>query len=106
LDVWLKAIAENKITPKNTWNAPTIDHFSNVEEIKGINFQKASTTLDGCTKVYSTRVDTVIDDTLNTNDESRQKKKGLSILENVFSNLNLREEFFSDPAFSKYKLEI
>jgi len=62
LGAWLKAAAENKITTKNTWKATLIDHFTNIDEFKerhGINFQKAGCALDGCVKVYSTRVDDV-----------------------------------------------
>lgn len=117
LDTWLKAAADNKITAKNTWDAPIIDHFSNIEEFRGsagINFQKATTTLDGCMKVYSTRVDTVMDDTfkllesLNSEEvESaiRQgRKRGAGTLERNASSLNLKDSqspLFVEPSFFK-----
>lgn len=48
LDKWIQSALENKINTKNTWNAPFISHF-----------KKATTILDGCVKVYTTRVDDV-----------------------------------------------
>lgn len=104
LDLWLKAVADNKINAKNTWEAPIIDHFSNIDEFRGrhgINFQKATTTLDGCVKVYSTRVDTVLDDTFKLLEtlsagehdaRTRQhRRKGGATLEHASENLNLRD---------------
>lgn len=43
-----------------------IDYFSELSFIRdgdSINFQKASCTLDGCVKIYATRVDSVADET-------------------------------------------
>ena len=43
-----------------------IDYFSEmtfVREGDSINFQKASCTLDGCVKIYSSRVDSIVDET-------------------------------------------
>ena len=55
LSVWLKASAENKITTKNTWQSTLIEHFTQMDqEMESVNFQKASSTLEGCMKVYST----------------------------------------------------
>ncbi|KCZ79368.1 hypothetical protein H312_03237 [Anncaliia algerae PRA339] len=103
IDSWLKAAAENKITNKNTWNAPLIDHFTNLEEFtekKGINFQKASTSLEGCVKVYSTRADDVTDDTLKLldslnveeNDVKQKRQKTRSnTLETNINNITMKE---------------
>ena len=64
---WIKiAIDNSKINPKDTWNVPLIDYFSELTLLKegnSINFQKASCTLDGCVKIYSLRVDSVADET-------------------------------------------
>jgi condensin complex subunit 2 len=43
-----------------------IDYFSELSFVRdgaSINFQKASCTLDGCVKIYSSRVDSVVDET-------------------------------------------
>ncbi|EHY65433.1 hypothetical protein NERG_01879 [Nematocida ausubeli] len=63
----LKESIESKINAKTTWNSTLIDEFSNVEKFKeketnNMNFQHASIVLDGCMKVYSTRVDSVVDE--------------------------------------------
>lgn len=50
----------------NTWNLALIDYFHEMTFIKegdSINFQKASCTLDGCVKIYSSRVDSVAAET-------------------------------------------
>ena len=63
---WIKVADENKINVKNTWNVPLINHFKNLDTFKEnnkINFVKASMVLDGCMKVYSTRVDDVVENT-------------------------------------------
>lgn len=61
---WLKLATDNKINATNSWNFALIDYFHEMsllkdESGKGINFQKASHTLDGCVKVYVGRVDSV-----------------------------------------------
>lgn len=63
---WMKMAADNKINSKNSWNFALIDYFSELTFLKegdSINFQKASCTLDGCVKIYSSRVDSVVDET-------------------------------------------
>ncbi len=63
---WMKIAADNKINAKNSWNVALIDYFSEITFLRdgdSINFQKASCTLDGCIKIYSTRVDSVADET-------------------------------------------
>lgn len=59
-DLWIKMATDNKINAKNSWNFALIDYFHDLSLLKdgdGINFQKASATLDGCVKIYSSRVD-------------------------------------------------
>lgn len=66
---WIRAAADNKITTKNSWNVALIDYFSEMTFLRdeagvgGINFQKASCTLDGCVKIYSSRVDSAVEAT-------------------------------------------
>lgn len=114
LNVWLKASAENKITTKNTWQSTLIEHFTDVEKFKdegNIDFQKASSTLEGCMKVYSTRVDDISEKTqklleIFSKDEEVKKKgtrKRSSYLEKNLSNIKLKEKDasdFYDPVFS------
>lgn len=64
----LKMATNNKITNVNTWNVHLIEYFYDMNMLRSddgvsINFQTASTTLDGCTKVISKRVDAVADET-------------------------------------------
>jgi len=115
LSNWLKASVENKITTKNTWQSTLIEHFTGINKFKpqeNVNFQRASCTLEGCMKVYSTRVDDVSEKTLklleifNKEDESKKKtssKKRSNFIEKNLQNINLREkecEDFYDPLFS------
>lgn len=63
----LKESTANKINIKNTWTSTLIDDFMDVNRFKesatdSTNFQHASIVLDGCVKVYSTRVDSVVDE--------------------------------------------
>ncbi|ADM11122.1 chromosome condensation complex Condensin subunit H [Encephalitozoon intestinalis ATCC 50506] len=100
LGTWLKAAAENKITTKNTWKSTLIDHFTNIDEFRekqGINFQKASFTLDGCAKVYSTRVDDVSENAMRLLEgfgreegKKRQAKKNKTTIEKNILNLNIK----------------
>ena len=66
---WIKAAADNKINSKNSWSVALIDYFQDLTFLTddrpggGINFQKASCTLDGCVKIYSSRVDSVVEAT-------------------------------------------
>ncbi|BDA50103.1 Condensin complex subunit 2 [Coccomyxa sp. Obi] len=60
----LKLASENKITAKNTWSLPLIDHLSDLiqpshEDGESTNFQRASVTLDASVKIYGSRVDSV-----------------------------------------------
>ncbi|ORZ29881.1 condensin complex subunit 2-domain-containing protein, partial [Catenaria anguillulae PL171] len=64
---WMKLAADNKINASNSWHLGLIDFFADMRILKegdgAINFQKASCTLDGCVKIYSTRVDAVATET-------------------------------------------
>ena len=57
---------DNKINATNSWNFALIDYFHDMSLLKegdGVNFQKASCTLDGCVKIYTNRVDSVATET-------------------------------------------
>lgn len=57
---WIKLSTDNKITSKNSWHFALIDYFHDLNVIKdgdNINFQRASATLDGCVKIYLSRVE-------------------------------------------------
>ena len=58
----IKLSSENKINDKNSWNLDLIDNMGKLikndsREHRGVNFQKASCTLDASIKIYSHRVD-------------------------------------------------
>lgn len=63
---WMKMATDNKINASNSWNFALIDYFHDMSLLKegdGVNFQKASCTLDGCVKIYTSRVDSVATET-------------------------------------------
>lgn len=63
---WMKLATDNKINATNSWNFALIDYFHDMSLLKegdGVNFQKASCTLDGCVKIYTSRVDSVATET-------------------------------------------
>lgn len=63
---WMKMATDNKINAANSWNFALIDYFHDLSLLKegdGVNFQKASCTLDGCVKIYTSRVDSVATET-------------------------------------------
>ncbi|CCH44565.1 Condensin complex subunit 2 [Wickerhamomyces ciferrii] len=64
---WIKMATDNKINTTNSWNFALIDYFYDLNVLResdnNINFQKASATLDGCVKIYSSRVDSVATET-------------------------------------------
>ncbi|KAJ3278189.1 hypothetical protein HK104_002576 [Borealophlyctis nickersoniae] len=65
-DEWMKIAADNKINANNSWNLALIDYFYDMTLLRdgdSINFQKASCTLDGCVKIYTSRVDSVDSET-------------------------------------------
>ena len=58
-DVYLQ-----KINAQNSWNFALIDYFHDMQLLRNdddnsINFQRASCTLDGCVKIWTSRVDSV-----------------------------------------------
>ncbi|KAI8923891.1 condensin complex subunit 2/barren [Entophlyctis helioformis] len=64
----MKIAADNNINPANSWNLALIDYFHDMSVLRdgstnSINFQKASCTLDGCVKIYTSRVDSVDSET-------------------------------------------
>lgn len=78
---WMKMATDNKINATNSWNFALIDYFHDMSLLKegdGVNFQKASCTLDGCVKIYTSRVDSVATETgklLSGLAESRENKR-------------------------------
>jgi condensin complex subunit 2 len=63
---WMKLATDNKINATNSWNFALIDYFhdmSLLREGESVNFQRASCTLDGCVKIYTSRVDSVATET-------------------------------------------
>ncbi|WFC99761.1 hypothetical protein MYAM1_002506 [Malassezia yamatoensis] len=66
---WMKMATDNKINSTNTWSFALIDYFHDMSLLRSesgdgsINFQKASCTLDGCIKVWTSRVDSVMVET-------------------------------------------
>lgn len=82
---WMKMATDNKINAANSWNFALIDYFYDMSLLKegdGVNFQKASCTLDGCVKIYTSRVDSVATETgrllsgLADGSASEGRKKG------------------------------
>ncbi|KAI4291749.1 condensin complex subunit 2 [Pancytospora philotis] len=115
LATWLKVSAENKITTKNAWKSTLIEYFADPSYFKGregINFQKAGCALEGCVKVYSTRVDDVSENTNrllsmfrkeDSEPKARPAKKSGNFIEKNMSNIDLRElplDTFYDPVFA------
>jgi condensin complex subunit 2 len=78
----IRGVAEpkQKINATNSWNFALIDYFHDMSLLKegdGVNFQRASCTLDGCVKIYTNRVDSVATETgklLSGLADSRSKK--------------------------------
>ena len=77
---WMKMATDNKINANNSWNFALIDYFHDMSLLKegdGVNFQKASCTLDSCVKIYTSRVDSVATETgklLSGSADSRDKR--------------------------------
>lgn len=93
-DEWMKMAADNKINSKNSWNFALIDYFSELTFLRdgdSINFQKASCTLDGCVKIYASRVDSVVD-------ETTKLLNGLSDKSNKFKESSIRDEDEEDES--------
>lgn len=120
---WMKLAADNKINATNSWNCGLIDYFADMAVLKegdSINFQKASCTLDGCVKIYTTRVESVAAETerllsgLNQSEPQENKeeeevkkvekrKKTTKTLEKDFTTITreIELEFMVDPLFRK-----
>ncbi|KAK7031391.1 condensin complex subunit 2 [Favolaschia claudopus] len=67
-DEWMKMATDNKINAGNSWNFALIDYFHDMSLLRNddgnsINFQRASCTLDGCVKIWTSRVDSVTTET-------------------------------------------
>lgn len=81
---WMKMATDNKINATNSWNFALIDYFHDMSLLRegdSVNFQKASCTLDGCVKIYTSRVDSVATETgklLSGLADSGNKKKRAS----------------------------
>lgn len=80
---WMKMATDNKINAANSWNFALIDYFHDMSLLKegdSVNFQKASCTLDGCVKIYTSRVDSVATETgkllSGLADSGNKKRKG------------------------------
>ncbi|KAF8269808.1 condensin complex subunit 2/barren, partial [Lactarius quietus] len=61
---WMKMAMDNEINQANSWNFALIDYFHDMSLLRNsvdnsINFQCASSTLDGCVKIWTSRVDSV-----------------------------------------------
>ncbi|TFK25577.1 barren [Coprinopsis marcescibilis] len=61
---WMKMATDNKINAGNSWNVALIDYFHDMSLLRNqddnsINFQRASCTLDGCVKIWTSRVDSI-----------------------------------------------
>ncbi|KAG7866450.1 hypothetical protein KL918_003347 [Ogataea parapolymorpha] len=126
------ADVSGKINSTNSWNFALIDYFHELSLFKdgdSINFQKASTTLDGCVKIYASRIDSAasetgkllsgltsnnlegIDEEEEENDEQggttkpkSKKHRAESTLAKKFQTIKLKEvekELFVDPIFKK-----
>ncbi|KAJ3000389.1 hypothetical protein HDV02_005749 [Globomyces sp. JEL0801] len=121
---WLQIAADNKINGQNTWNLALIDYFADMTLLRegdSINFQKASYTLDGCVKVYTSRIDSVdsetknlllglvdkdVEDETNPGDSSKQTKRRKQLAKTLEENENLTTDTFevdlvADPLFQK-----
>ncbi|OWB69101.1 hypothetical protein B5S30_g4499 [[Candida] boidinii] len=65
-ELWIRMATDNKINSSNSWNFALIDYFHDLSLLRdgdSINFQKASTTLDGCVKIYASRIDSAASET-------------------------------------------
>ncbi|KAF5316298.1 hypothetical protein D9619_006139 [Psilocybe cf. subviscida] len=61
---WMKMATDNKINAANSWQTALIDYFHDMTLLRNlddnsINFQRASCTLEGCVKIWTSRVDSV-----------------------------------------------
>ena len=105
---WLKMSTENKINAKNTWEAPLIPYFvnlDNLKENKKTDFNRATTALNGCLKVYEERVNDVNDGAIklaniinnkqknkneNNTEQTKRNKKCNSFIVKDLQQINIR----------------
>ena len=89
----------------NTWNLALIDYFADMTLLRdgdSINFQKASCTLDGCIKIYTSRIDSVDSDTkklINGLIESKSATEIDGSIEAVSSNPKKKKVFNPNIAY-------
>ncbi|KAL9484639.1 hypothetical protein ACSS6W_003428 [Trichoderma asperelloides] len=99
---WMKMATDNKINATNSWNFALIDYFHDMSLLKegdGVNFQKASCTLDGCVKIYTNRIDSVATETgklLSGLADSNNKKKDRDAEEGAGEGEESEEEVDAD----------
>lgn len=78
-------ITNNKLNETNSWEVPIVEYFHDMNILRGedgsINFQTASTTLDGCTKIMSKRVDLIATDADSLLSLMKVKKKKTTVEE-------------------------
>ncbi|MCJ1436056.1 hypothetical protein MMC27_005434 [Xylographa pallens] len=95
---WMKMATDNKINAANSWSFALIDYFHDMSLLKegdGVNFQKASCTLDGCVKIYTSRVDSVATETgklLSGLADSGNKKEKHDVEDNPDAEEDQEEE--------------
>ena len=87
-----------KINATNSWSFALIDYFHDMSLLRNdtdnsINFQKASRTLDGCVKIWTSRVDSVGTDTgkllSNLAEEGRELRNLMLLTLLTFSQVPL-----------------
>jgi condensin complex subunit 2 len=104
---WMKMATDNKINATNSWNFALIDYFHDMSLLKegdGVNFQKASCTLDGCVKIYTNRIDSVATETgklLSGLADSNNKKKDRETDEGAGEGEESEEEVDEDGNVKK-----
>lgn len=111
-DLWLRMATDNKINAKNSWNFALIDYFQDLTLLKdgeGINFQRASVTLDGCVKIYSSRVDSAATETgkllsgLSAHQQSEVEKVNAVDGGNTDGEIDEEDYDSDDPEYGKSK---
>lgn len=104
---WMKMATDNKINATNSWNFALIDYFHDMSLLKegdGVNFQKASCTLDGCVKIYTNRIDSVATETgklLSGLADSNSKKRDRETEEGAGEGEESEEEVDADGNVKK-----
>lgn len=104
---WMKMATDNKINATNSWNFALIDYFHDMSLLKegdGVNFQKASCTLDGCVKIYTNRIDSVATETgklLSGLSDSNSKKRDREAEEGAGEGEESEEEVDADGNVKK-----